>query len=119
MRLKSSWVFQEDPYFGPVVVFGLGGLWVELMKDTTLRIPPIDPGEALEMVTEVRGKALLEGFRGSEKADVDSLVKTIVQMGRMAVDLKDALISMDLNPLMVLPGKGGVRVVDVVMEVGN
>jgi acyl-CoA synthetase (NDP forming) len=109
----------RDPYFGPVVVFGLGGIWVELMKDTTLRIPPIDPGEALEMVTEVRGKALLEGFRGSERADVDSLVKTIVQMGRMAVDLKDVLISMDLNPLMVLPGKGGVRVVDVVMEAGG
>ena len=109
----------RDPYFGQVVVFGLGGIWVELMKDTTLRIPPIDPGEALEMVSEVRGRALLEGFRGSERADVDSLVKTIVQMGRMAVDLKDALISLDLNPLMVLPGKGGVRVVDVVMEVGG
>ena len=109
----------RDPYFGPVVVFGLGGIWVELMKDTTLRIPPIDPGEALEMVTEVRGKALLEGFRGSERADVDSLVKTISQMGRMAVDLKDVLISMDLNPLMVLPGKGGVQVVDVVMEAGE
>lgn len=109
----------RDPSFGPVVLFGLGGIWVELMKDTTLRFPPIDPGEAWEMVAEIRGKALLEGFRGSEKADVDSLVKTLVQMGRMAMDLKDVLISMDLNPLMVLPGKGGVRVVDVVMEAGG
>jgi acetate---CoA ligase (ADP-forming) len=109
----------KDPSFGPVVAFGLGGIWVELLKDTTLRVPPIDPGEAWEMISEVRGRAILEGFRGSPKADVDSLVGTIVQMGRMAIDLKGVLISLDLNPLMVLPGKGGVRVVDVVMEAGN
>ncbi len=57
----------NDPSFGPVVVFGLGGIWVELLRDTTLRIPPIDPEEAWEMISEIRGKAILEGYRGRPK----------------------------------------------------
>jgi acetyltransferase len=109
----------RDPSFGPVVVFGLGGTWVELLKDTALRIPPVDPEEARAMISEIKGKSVLEGFRGSEGVDVDSLVQALVQVGRMAVELREVLISLDLNPLMAFPGRGGVRVVDVVMEVGD
>jgi acetyltransferase len=109
----------RDLSFGPAIVFGLGGIWVELLKDTTLRIPPVDPEEARGMVSEIRGRAVLEGFRGSEKADVESLVGAIVQIGQMAIHLRHVLVSLDLNPLMVLPGKGGIRVVDVVMEAGD
>lgn len=109
----------KDPSFGLVVVFGLGGIWVELMKDTTLRIPPIGSEEARAMISEIKGRLLLEGFRGSGKADINSLVEAIVQVSRLASDLEEALFSLDLNPLMVLPGEGGVRAVDVVMEVGE
>lgn len=109
----------RDSSFGPVIVYGLGGVWVELLKDTTLRIPPVDPEEARTMISEIKGRSLLEGFRGSERVDIESLVSTIVEIGQMAIHLKDVLFSVDLNPLMVLPGKGGVRVVDVVMEVGE
>ena len=93
----------KDPSFGPVVVFGLGGIWVELLKDTTLRIPPIGFEEACGMISEIKGRLLLEGFRGGEKADINSLVEAIVQVSRLASDLKEVLFSLDLNPLMVLP----------------
>jgi len=109
----------RDPSFGPVVVLGLGGIWVELLADTALRLPPINSDDALEMISELKGKQLLEGFRGRPCVDVKSLAAVLVQVGRMAVDLKEVLISLDLNPLMVLPGEGGSRVIDVVMEVGN
>jgi hypothetical protein len=92
---------------------------VELLADTALRLPPINSDDALEMISELKGKQLLEGFRGRPCVDVKSLAAVLVQVGRMAVDLKEVLISLDLNPLMVLPGEGGSRVIDVVMEVGN
>jgi len=109
----------QEEAFGPTVVFGLGGIFVELLKDTVIRIPPISHDEARTMISEVRAKDLLEGFRGKTRSDVEALVETLVQVGQMAVDLKEVLISLDLNPLMVLPGEGGTRVIDVVMEVGS
>jgi acetate---CoA ligase (ADP-forming) len=109
----------RDPSFGPVIVFGLGGIWVELLRDTTLRIPPVDSEEASEMISDIKGSRLLEGFRGSKETDKKGLVRAIVQLSRLADDLKEVLVSLDLNPLMVLPGSEGVRVVDVVMVVGD
>ena len=109
----------RDVSFGPVIVFGLGGIWVELLKDTTLRLPPLNREDARSMISGIKGKSLLEGFRGREPADIDSLVQVLIQVGRMAVDLKEVIISLDLNPLMVLSGGKGVRAVDVVMEVGG
>ena len=109
----------QDAAFGPTVVFGLGGIFVELLKDTVIRIPPISQDEARTMISEVKAKDLLEGFRGKARSDVEALVETLVQVGQMAVDLKEVLNSLDLNPLMVLPRTKGVRVVDVVMVVGG
>ena len=71
------------------------------------------------MIGELKGRRILEGFRGRPKADTEALVRVLVQIGQMATDLRDLLISLDLNPLMVLPEGKGVRVVDVVMEAGN
>jgi len=109
----------KDLSFGPVMVLGLGGMLVELLRDTSLRLPPISLDDAYSMISELKGRSLLEGFRGRERADIDSLAYVMVQVGRMAMDLREVLFSLDLNPLMILPGKRGVRVVDVVMEVGN
>ena len=109
----------KDPSFGPIVVLGFGGTLVELLKDTSLRLPPISLDDTYSMISELKGKSLFEGFRGRERADIDSLAHILVQVGRMAMDLRKVLFSLDLNPLMVLPGKRGVRVVDVVMEVGG
>lgn len=109
----------KDPSFGPALVLGTGGVLVELFQDRCIRIPPVTALEAEEMVASLKGKALLKGYRGKAAADTESLVRTLVQVGRMAHDLRDRLISLDLNPIMVLPGRGGVRAVDVVMEAGQ
>ena len=109
----------RDEAFGPALVLGLGGLFVELLKATVIRIPPISRDEAYAMISELRGHELLEGFRGKARSDVEALAETLVQVGQMAVDLKERLHGLDLNPLMVLPEGRGVRVVDVVMVVGD
>lgn len=106
----------RDPDFGPVVLFGLGGIFVELLQDTCLRFPPISNGDAHAMISGLKGKSVIYGYRGKEQADVESLAHAIVQVGRMAYDLREVIYSLDLNPLMVLPGTKGVRAVDIVME---
>ncbi|MGC8838417.1 MAG: acetate--CoA ligase family protein, partial [Anaerolineae bacterium] len=108
----------RDPDFGPVVVFGSGGILVELLKDSALRLPPLSREEALEMVRETRGARLLQGFRGRPPADVDALADALVRLSQLAVDLGDLVRALDINPLMVLPQGQGVRAVDALVEVG-
>lgn len=108
----------RDPDFGPAVVFGSGGILVELLKDSALRLPPLSREEALEMIQETRGAKLLRGFRGRPPADVDALADTLVRLSQLAVDLGDVVQALDINPLMVLPQGQGVRAVDALVEVG-
>ncbi len=105
-----------DPVFGPVVVIGLGGVFVELLKDTKLMLPPVDREEARAMITALKGRRVLEGFRGKPRADVDALIDVIVSIGRIALDFKGAISSVDINPLMVLPEGQGVVAADVLVE---
>ena len=106
----------RDPVFGPTIVLGLGGIFVELVKDSVLKLPPLSHAEALNMIQTIKGHSILEGFRGKPLADIDALADTIVQSARMAVDLKGVLNALDLNPLMVLPQGQGVLAADVLME---
>jgi acyl-CoA synthetase (NDP forming) len=101
-----------DPHFGPVVVTGLGGIFVEVFRDVAMRLPPFDRGEALAMLGELKGIAILQGARGGAPADVEALADVLVSLGRMALDLKDRLKELDLNPLLVLPAGRGVKAVD-------
>jgi len=107
----------RDPDFGPVVVFGSGGVLVELLEDSSLRLPPLSREEALEMIHETRGVRLLQGFRGRPPADVDALADALVRLSQLAVDLGDLIVALDINPLMVLPAGQGVRAVDALVEV--
>ena len=107
----------RDPDFGPVVVFGSGGVLVELLEDSSLRLPPLSREEALEMIQETRGARLLGGFRGRPPADVDALADALVRLSQLAVDLGDLIVALDINPLMVLPRGQGVRAVDALVEV--
>ncbi len=107
----------RDPDFGPVVVFGSGGILVELLEDSSLRLPPLSHEEALQMIHETRGARLLQGFRGRPPADVDALADALVRLSQLAVDLGDLIAALDINPLMVLPAGQGVRAVDVLVEV--
>jgi acyl-CoA synthetase (NDP forming) len=93
----------HDELFGPVVMFGLGGVFVEVLHDVTFRVPPFSRLEARRMVEEVQGYPLLRGARGGPKADVTALVDVIMKVQRIAVDLHADLAELDINPLAVLP----------------
>ena len=90
-----------DPTFGPVLAIGLGGVWVEIMGDTSLRVLPVDAAEAKRMLGELRGLPLLQGARGSRPADLDVLADAITGISRVALELGGALRALEVNPLWV------------------
>jgi acetate---CoA ligase (ADP-forming) len=90
----------SDELLGPVVLFGIGGIAVEVYRDVTFRVPPFSPDEARRMLTELRGLALLEGWRGQPRADLDAIVDAIMKVQQLAVDLADDLVELDINPLL-------------------
>ncbi len=101
---------KRDPQFGPVVMFGLGGTLVELLKDVSFRICPVGKDEIKEMIFETKGSQLLTGFRGKPKCDIDALVDTIHKVSKIMVE--EDVDEMDINPLFVLPDTKGVLAVD-------
>jgi acetate---CoA ligase (ADP-forming) len=88
-----------DPVFGPVLAVGLGGVWVEVLGDTSLRRLPVSPGEVKRMLTELRGSPLLQGARGGAPVDLDALAEVICQFGDTAIGLNGSLHVMEINPL--------------------
>jgi acetyltransferase len=107
----------QDTDFGPVVVFGSGGILVELFKDSSLRLPPLSRRDAREMIEETQAARLLAGFRGKPAADVEALIDALVRVSQLAVDLGGQIAALDINPMMVLPEGEGVRAVDTLVEV--
>jgi acyl-CoA synthetase (NDP forming) len=107
----------RDADFGPVVVFGSGGVLVELFEDSSLRLPPLSRQEARKMIDETQAAQLLKGFRGKPPADVEALVDALVRVSQLAVDLGDRIAALDVNPMLVLPEGQGVRAVDALVEV--
>jgi acyl-CoA synthetase (NDP forming) len=108
----------RDEAFGPAVVVGLGGIFVELLKDTVLELAPLGDDEARRMIGCLKGAALLRGFRGRPRADEDALVDLMVNISRLAHSLQNEISALDLNPVMVLPRGEGIRIVDIVMNAG-
>ena len=101
----------QDPVFGPVVLFGLGGIFVEVLKDVTFRIAPFGLNEAYRMIDEVRGRTLLDGVRGQPAADVEALAQALSQLSVYAAAHADAIESIDINPFLVkAKGEGAVAV---------
>lgn len=107
----------HDPSFGPAVVFGLGGVLVEVLKDRSLGIPPLSREEARKMIDSTKGSALLYGFRGNPKADIEALIDMIVKTGDMTADLVSRIDALDINPLLVLPEGKGVVAVDALLSI--
>ena len=105
-----------DPYFGPAIVFGLGGVMVEILKDRSLGIPPLSRSDGFRMIEQTRGCKLLHGFRGSPKADLDALADTLIRVGRLAVDWAGRIEAMDINPLLIMPEGQGVVAVDALLS---
>ncbi len=105
----------SDPHFGPAVVFGLGGVMVEVIRDRALLIPPFSREEARKKINETKGSALLYGFRGKARADVEALLDVMVRAGEMTADLSDRIEALDINPLLILPEGKGVIAVDALL----
>ena len=103
-----------DSQLGATILFGSGGVMVEVYNDVALRLCPIDKSDALEMIADVKGARLLEGFRGRPAADIDALADTLVRVSQMAAQLDGSLAELDINPLMVLPKGQGVKAADAV-----
>lgn len=104
-----------DPAFGPVVVAGLGGIYSEILKDIATALPPRNRDDALALLGELRGRAILDSTGGFPAADVDSVAETLIRLGHLAVDLQDRISELDINPLLVLPAGKGVRAADALV----
>ncbi len=100
----------RDPQFGPMLLLGLGGIYVEVLKDVSLRIAPVARWEAEEMITELRSYPLLRGLRGEKPSDLDAIVDCMLRVSQLAVDFPE-IVELDVNPLMVHEeGKGAVAI---------
>ena len=106
----------NDPLFGPAVMFGLGGIFAEVLKDVSFRLAPVTPRMAREMVEEIKGYPVLAGARGKPPADVDALADAIVKLSALAVDLKDEVAELDVNPLFVMARGAGVKAADALIK---
>lgn len=93
----------RDELFGPVVMFGLGGVFIEILKDVTFRVPPFSARDAANMLDELTGAAMLRGARGRPAADRRALIDVIMKVQRLAVDLSGELTELDINPLLAGP----------------
>jgi acetate---CoA ligase (ADP-forming) len=93
----------QDDLFGPVVMFGLGGVFIEVLKDVTFRVPPFTKGDAAAMLHELAGSAMLGGVRGQPAADLDALVDVLMKVQHLAVDLSADVAELDINPLLAGP----------------
>lgn len=100
---------KKDPVFGPAVVLGLGGIFVEVLKDASTRVAPLREEDAQAMIEELKGKALFEGVRGSLPRDTEALVAILLKVSRLAFELSDQLQEIDINPVIIQArGEGAV-----------
>jgi acyl-CoA synthetase (NDP forming) len=99
---------KRDPQFGPTVLFGLGGVFVEVFKDVSLRVAPVNHTIALQMISEIKGYTILKGFRGKQGADVEALAYMLMSVSRIMLAREDVL-ELDANPVIAYE-KGAVAV---------
>jgi acetyltransferase len=108
----------RDPQFGPLVMFGLGGINVEVLKDVSFRVAPVSRRDAVEMVREIRAYPLLSSFRGSAPSDEGGIVDGLLRISRLSLDLPE-IQELDLNPVMVMPKGRGIRAIDCRMTIAE
>ncbi|OPY74809.1 MAG: succinyl-CoA synthetase subunit alpha [Syntrophorhabdus sp. PtaU1.Bin058] len=106
---------RRDPEFGQVIIFGMGGIFTEVLRDTSMRLLPIELPDARKMISEIRGSRLLQGFRGSGPVDVDAIASCLVAVSRL-LQKHPEITALDINPLIALPVGQGCMIVDAKME---
>ena len=109
----------RDPEFGPVMMLGFGGVYVEVLKDSVLRPAPLTHADAFEMIDRLKGAAILKGARGQKPADLTALAQVLVGLSDLALDAGEALAEVDLNPVIVYPEGEGALVVDHLFVAGR
>jgi acyl-CoA synthetase (NDP forming) len=107
----------DDPLFGPLMAFGLGGIHVEILGDVQFRITPLTDRDAAEMIREIKGYRLLTGYRGHPPADLDALEDTLLRVSRLVEEIPE-ISELDLNPIFALSPGQGCRIVDARIRVG-
>lgn len=109
---------ERDATFGPLIMFGLGGIYVEVLHDIVFRLAPLDRAEARRMIGQTRGSALLKGARGSEPSDVEAVVDVLVRVAALATDFPE-IVELDINPLVVGPRGAGAVAADIRIGIGG
>ncbi|HQG30280.1 MAG TPA: acetate--CoA ligase family protein [Deltaproteobacteria bacterium] len=94
----------RDPQFGPCIMFGLGGIFTEVLKDVTFRVAPLEKRDAIEMMNEIKAKKLLDEFRGKPAVDRDVLASALINLGRIGLE-NDEIAEIDINPIIILKDK--------------
>ena len=107
----------RDPQFGPLVAFGLGGIYVEALKDVAFRVAPFSRQEAEEMIREIRSYPLLEGIRGQPPADHEAMVDALLRISQLVTDFPE-IVELDINPLMVFEEGRGAIAIDMRLVLG-
>jgi acetyl-CoA synthetase (ADP-forming) len=108
----------QDESFGPTVLFGLGGIWVEILEDTSLRLAPLTREEAKEMIREIKGYPILAGRRGEPPADIEALAEIIEKVGKLLVEFPQ-ISEFDINPVFVFNVGKGATAADARMVLGD
>lgn len=106
---------KNDEMFGPMLLVGMGGVFVEIFKDVALTPCPINKAEAIEQLNSLKAFKLLEGYRGSKPCDIDALAELMVNISEYAVENKETLVEMDINPVFVYEDGEGVAVIDALI----
>jgi acyl-CoA synthetase (NDP forming) len=106
----------QDPLFGPLVAFGLGGIHVEILGDVRFRIAPLTDRDADDLLREIRGVRLLQGYRGHAPADLEALRDLLLRVSRLAVEIPD-IAELDLNPVIAMAPGQGCRIVDARIKI--
>jgi acyl-CoA synthetase (NDP forming) len=102
----------NDPTFGPTVMFGLGGIFVEVLKDVTFRVAPVTVGQATKMLSEIRGAPILAGARGELPRDRKAMADILCRYSNMILELGDEVAESDANPVLLYEEGKGLKVVD-------
>jgi len=106
----------QEPPFGPALLFGLGGIFVEVLKDVSIRVLPVTRMDARKMISEIRGFKVLQGIRGRKPADRETIVQVLLKTACLAAELKEAVAEIDINPLIVMEESKGAKAVDALIS---
>lgn len=105
----------KDPQFGPTITFGIGGILVEVLQDVSLRVAPLSRVDAIDMINGVKGRRILAAFRGIPEADIEGIADALLKLSELAIDLRDMILEIDINPLIVGNRGEGVKAADALI----